>query len=442
MAINKQTNTILFVSQSFYPAVGGVSTLLLNVADFIQKKGYRIHTIHFEIPGADKELKISGIPITQHVIPSELMSDSIKKGYADFKEIIYGHLHGLKDFPYSNIQEVPGYEDFISVSELFLKQVCRVISEENIDIVHLHDYQVIGCLSALPVGVKSVFSLHAPLLKNVNPVVSNWLVKYLNKANALVFSVDEYSQTAIEVGLPKEKISTLPPIIDPKIMDINSDTPIPPLSKISKNDIVITCVQRFDSKSGQYQLVSAFSEITNRHPNARLLLVGGPSFTDSISSVRQRYYSEVVDLIGKLGLKDKVILAGNVDYLDLPRVYRRSDIVVMLSKMECFGLAVSEAMYHGKPVVVTDVGGLAYQVKHGYNGFRVKPRNIPNTAKYLDLLVSDVKLQTKMGNNGKKFFNRYLDPRVIMPKYVQIYSRILRGKNPVGGYDYLYNQIR
>ncbi len=435
--------SVLFVSQSFYPSVGGVSTLLLNLSRYLHKAGYNIHAIHFEMPENQSASKKIGYKIIHHVINKSLLSDKVFQGYAKFKEVIYQHLHGLIKFQYAQIEDVPGYTEYITCSELFSNKLRSVVSKENIDLVHLQDYQVLGVLSALPYGIKSIFSLHAPLLSNIDPKVSEWLMRYIRKADAVVFSVPKYSEVANTLlDIPKSKIATIPPIIDKAVMESANSSPIKTFEQFSDKTNFVTCVQRFDSKSGQLQLIESFALICKKHPNVFLVLVGGRSFTDSISNVRKNYFQEAVDLVKKLKIDDRVIFLGNVDYLNLPQIYKQSDIVVMLSKMECFGLAITEAMYHSKPVIVTDVGGLAYQVNQGYNGFKVKPGDIKETSRLLDLLLSSSSKRRVMGHNARLFFNKLLDPDKIMPKYLDLYSSVLSKRMHEVNYDYLYNQLR
>lgn len=433
--------SILFVSQSFYPSVGGVSTLLLNLSKYLCESGFKVHAIHFEIPDNNVTSEAASYEITQHTINKSDLSNKDLQGYAMFKEVIYRHLHGLDEFRFGGIEAIPGYFEYLKCSELFSEKLRSVISKEPIDIVHFQDYQVLGSISVLPSQIRSIFSLHAPLLQSINPKVSNWLMRYLDKVNALVFSVPEYSNTAFSLGVPMSRIATIPPIIDTSVMETVQSESVT-LNRFLEIGKIVTCVQRFDSKSGQLQLIESFSKISKKHSDAYLVLVGGGSFTDTISNIRRNYYQDAVELVNKLGLKKRVIFLGNVDYLYLSQVYRSSDIVVMLSKMECFGLAISEAMYENKPIIVTDVGGLAYQVRDGYNGYKVKPRDIDSTSRYLDLLLSSTRKRELMGRNSRVFFDKFLNPRLILPKYLDLYISVLSNRMHAVNYEYLYNQLR
>jgi glycosyltransferase involved in cell wall biosynthesis len=441
-SVNKK-RSILFVSQSFYPGVGGVSTLLLNLSHYLAKLNYKIYAIHFEISNHLTVSETLGYPIREYIISRSEIPKKVFQGYASFKEEIYQHLHGLKSFKYQKIEDVPGYKDFVFCSELFSKHILNVISDNNIDLVHFQDYQVMLGLSAIPLDMPSIFSLHAPLIDNINKTIASWLVRYGNKANKMIFSIPQNSEIAIKYGLRPEKSIVLPPIIDKDIMSGVAELPNV-FRQIPQWATVVTCVQRFDSKSNQIQLIKAFSKISNKYQNSYLVFIGGRSFTDSISNIRKNYFLEAQSLVRNLNLENKIIFTGNIDYTNLSQIYRQSDVIVMLSKMECFGLAITEAMFHSKPVLVTDVGGLAFQVKNGVNGYTVKPGDINSTAKLLGRLIDSKKLRIKMGNESKRIFRENFDPEKIIRDYHRLYQSLLFPTilgDPLN-YDYLYNLLR
>lgn len=420
-----QNKSILFSSQSFYPGVGGVSTLLLNLTKYLSNHGFDLYALHLEMPKSIESSEVlNKYNIKEYIIPKSEISSDIYDGYAKFKEIVYQHLHGLGKFEYNSIYEVPGYDDYYKLAGIYSEHLLSVLTEEKIDIVHFQDYQVMPCIAVVPSCIKSVFSLHAPLLNSINPVLSEWFKKYMSSSDKVILSINDYLEVAKKIGVRSEDIAVIPPIIDTELMsykgnvdDINLNLP--------EDSIVITCVQRFDSKSGQGQLVRAFNEVNKRYKNAYLVLVGESSFTDTISSVRRNYFSEIKELVKTLQLNDNVIFAGNIDYSKLSTIYDKSDIVVMLSKMECFGLAVNESMYKGKPLVVTSVGGLASQVRDGDNGFVVGVDNIQETTSALIRLCESVDLRNKFGKNSKLIFSREYDPGVVLPKYYNLYRDLL-----------------
>ncbi len=421
-----QNKSILFSSQSFYPGIGGVSTLLLNLTKYLSNHGFNLYALHLEMPKSDESTEmLKKYHIKEYIIPKSEISTDIYLGYAKFKEIVYQHLHGLGDFEYNSMYDVPGYNDYYKLSSIYSEYLLKILIKEKIDIVHFQDYQMMPGIAAVPSCIKSVFSLHAPLLNTINPVLSEWIKKHISSSDKVILSIDDYSEVAKMIGVQKDNISVIPPIIDTELMNYSDEVEENINLNFPTGSVVITCVQRFDSKSGQDQLVRAFNEVRKKYNNTYLVLVGESSFTDTISGVRKNYFLEIKELVDKFKISDRVIFVGNVDYSKLSAIYNKSDIVVMLSRMECFGLAINESMYKGKPLVVTNVGGLASQVRDGINGFVVEVGNIPETINALSKLCESVKLRNSLGKNSKLIFMKEYDPKIVLPKYYNLYCDLL-----------------
>jgi len=79
-----------------------------------------------------------------------------------------------------------------------------------------------------------------------------------------------------------------------------------------------------------------------------------------------------ISLTDKLGIRDYVFFPGRTP-AEAPLYYVASDIVVVPSLREAWGLLATEAMACGKPIIASKVGGLPGQVIDGYNGFLVPP---------------------------------------------------------------------
>jgi len=96
----------------------------------------------------------------------------------------------------------------------------------------------------------------------------------------------------------------------------------------------------------------------------------------------------------------------------LPYYYSASDIVVMPSHYESFGMVALEALASGTPVIASNVGGLRYIVNDGKSGFLVPPRSPETVANRIRDLVNDPALRRKMGENGVRTAQRFSWPAV------------------------------
>lgn len=114
------------------------------------------------------------------------------------------------------------------------------------------------------------------------------------------------------------------------------------------------------------------------HPDARLLIVGGASGTEGEHTVAQ-----VRGLVDTLGLRGRVQLVPPQPHHILSTYYRASDVVIVPSRSESFGLVALEAAACGVPVVASAVGGLQSLIDHGETGYLVEERTPERFAHYL-----------------------------------------------------------
>ena len=417
---------ILFISQSFPPSIGGVSTLLYNLCCQLNRLDYYISALHFDVshqsPGSAHVLPF----IMDYSVSRDELSSEILRGYAAFKEVLYLHFHDLSPFGYSDIESIPGYDEYLVCLSVFAKELASIVRTNEIDLIHLHDYQLLPLVISIDPPVPTCVSIHAPITDRISPIVVAWIKKFAIGYDYLVLSIPRYAQILSEKGIPEHKLAVIAPLMG---MELRNANPSNRLESDINASLIISAIQRFDSKSGHVQLIKAFAKVAEEYPNILLRLVGGKSFTDSISDVRRDYYHQAKSLVYKLGINKLVRFEGGVDYGDLGNIYENSNIIAILSKMECFGIVVSEAMSYSLPVIVTNVGGLAFQVEHQKTGLHVPVGNIPETARALSILVKSQKLREQYGNAGYERFLQYFQPKQNLNKQVELYRRMVHEYN-------------
>jgi len=108
-------------------------------------------------------------------------------------------------------------------------------------------------------------------------------------------------------------------------------------------------------------------------------------------------------LIERYGLEDAVTFTGKIDKDELARLYASSEIAVVPSLYEGFGLPAAEAMSCGLPIISTRAGALPEVVgEDGKAGFLIPPADPDNLAIALKRLLSDKQLGKRMGDTGRK----------------------------------------
>jgi len=123
---------------------------------------------------------------------------------------------------------------------------------------------------------------------------------------------------------------------------------------------LIGIVGRLQRWKGMHVLIDALPAVRSHHPDARVVIVGGPHEPEPA------YPAQLREQVTRLGLGDAVIFAGYQP--DVPRWMQAMDIVVHASDREPFGIVVVEAMALGKPVVAGAAGGPAEVITPGVDG--------------------------------------------------------------------------
>jgi glycosyltransferase involved in cell wall biosynthesis len=153
------------------------------------------------------------------------------------------------------------------------------------------------------------------------------------------------------------------------------------------NAPVILYVGRISPHKGVDLLVEAFKKVEQQLPNARLIVVGKPTFRNYFKALKE--------------MSDKsIIYAGYVPDEDIPSYYAACDVYATATLWEGFNLPLVEAQACGKPVVAFNFGPHPEVVENNNTGILVKLRDIDGMADAIVKILIDVDLQAEMGRNA------------------------------------------
>jgi N-acetyl-alpha-D-glucosaminyl L-malate synthase BshA len=127
----------------------------------------------------------------------------------------------------------------------------------------------------------------------------------------------------------------------------------------------------------------------------------------------------------KLGVKEKVIFVGELTLDQKLHYFAMSDMVVVPSLQEAFGLVVSEAMACGKPVIGSRVGGIPDQIIDGFNGFLVQPRNPTEIAEKILWLIDHSSEAEFMGMRGREIAVKKFNIERRIDHILLLYQKLL-----------------
>lgn len=153
-------------------------------------------------------------------------------------------------------------------------------------------------------------------------------------------------------------------------------------------------VGRLAPEKNLAMLVRAFAQTkeTEHDPNWQLLFVGdGPE------------RALLQNLAAELGIEKHVIFAGGCPWYEVPEWLAKSDVLVLPSKSEPWGLVVNEAMVCGMPVIVSETCGCAPDlVQNDRNGFTFDPKNQGELENRLQFFIQNPDLIPAMGEESLK----------------------------------------
>ena len=279
--------------------------------------------------------------------------------------------------------------DFDIFTETGMKN-CREL-DVNGDIVFVHDPQPVLLINK-KTSNKWIWRCHIDVSAPDQRVWA-FLQESVSKYDAAVFSAPSFAQK-----LPIRQF-LVAPSIDP-FSDKNCELPQETISGvldkygISRDKPIITQISRFDRLKDPLGVIETF-KLVKKHVDCQLLLAGGTAADDP----------EGLQVLEEVRAKAKddedihILLMAQND-LEINALQRASDIILQKSLKEGFGLTIAEALWKGKPVVASAVGGIPLQVTHKYSGMLC--HSIEGAAFAVKQLLQSPAYAKKLGENGRE----------------------------------------
>ncbi|MBI3379741.1 glycosyltransferase [Candidatus Gottesmanbacteria bacterium] len=171
---------------------------------------------------------------------------------------------------------------------------------------------------------------------------------------------------------------------------------------ITSDEKIILFVGRIDPIKGISILINAVSKLSKKFTdfkdNFKVLLIGGD--IESRTFWRNPEVIKIQTLIERLDLACCIKFIGNRPHNVLPYYYSASDIVIMPSRYESFGLVVLEAMASGTAVIASKVGGLSYLIKDKVSGRFFRSGDVENLGEVIWELLNDDKQRDNLGKKA------------------------------------------
>ena len=372
------------IGMVLYPTFGGSGVVGTELGKALAKKGHQVHFITYSQP--------------------------VRLG--SFHENIFYHEVSVSNYPLFDYQP---YE-----TELASKLV-DVVKHEKLDLLHVHyaiphasaAFMAQQILKTQGINIPFITTLHGTDITLVgrDPSFEPVIRFCINVSNAVTTVFESLKQDTIKHFGIERPIHVISNFI--QIENTDSADAIQELrTKYAKEGQKIVChISNFRPVKRVEDVILIFSEI-QRNLDAKLILVGdGPD----------RQMAE--KLSRKLGLIDQVIFFGKVR--DTNHILEFSDLFLLPSETESFGLAALEAMAAGVPVISSNTGGIPEVNIEGYSGYLSDVGDIESMARNAVDLLSDAKKLALFRIQAKERAALFsLDK--ILPQYEHLYQEEIK----------------
>ena len=356
-------------------SIGGAEIATLNIATELAQRGHEVHVITI----GDKELKGDN--------EGDFYTHYIQLGVAPEASLWGAISYAVKAF--AQIRRIN--PDIVHAQRFYREGLAAFLAK-----VLLKKRYCIWCQGAdiyLSWRFKGIAS--KLFLKRVNAVISltqNMKDKIHEISNRNAFVIPNGIDLSRFGGLSHQDTDTLA---------VNGER-------------TILFVGRLHPLKGVNYLIEAMSAIIRKNPKVKLLLVGD-------GEERQNLGNLVIDQ----GLSKCVTFIGQIPNEKVSQYMAASDVFVLPSLSEGFGVVNLEAMACGLPIVATNVGGIPEIVKDGENGFLVEPENSVEIAEKVLMLLENDDLRRQISQNNLHKIRNY-SWEAAVDKLEKVYQGVLK----------------
>jgi D-inositol-3-phosphate glycosyltransferase len=219
------------------------------------------------------------------------------------------------------------------------------------------------------------------------------------------------------------KVVTIPPGVDLSLFRPMDKTTAKEQVGVAATDRNILFAGRIEPLKGVDTLLCAIALIHEQAPelvkNVCVTIIGGDPWNDDPDEEMARLHQ----LRNELGVSEVVTFVGAKDQEVLPNYYAAAEMVVMPSHYESFGMVALEAMAMRKPVIASEVGGLAFLVQDGINGFHVPSRDPESLAERIYTLLSDEACRQRLAWQACEYSQGFAWPNIV-DQMIEVYADV------------------
>ena len=364
-----------------YPTFGGSGVVATELGMRLARMGHKVHFITYSQP-----------------VRLDILEPNI-----------YYHEVNVHDYPLFQYQP---YELALS------SKMVETVENEKLDVLHVHyaiphayaAYMAREILADRGICIPIITTLHGTDITLVgrNPSYKPAVTFSINHSDVVTSVSESLRADTKEIFGIERPIEVIPNFVDPEVFE--DSKPCPRTSLAPEGEFIITHVSNFRKVKRIPDVVEVFARIAREVP-ARLVFMGdGPE--------RERAEAQVKSL----GLLNRVSFLGKTN--EVERVLTASDLTLLPSETESFGLAALESMAAGAPVISSNTGGIPEVNVNGVSGYTFPVGDVEGMAHAaIRLLKNPVEL-AKLKASTLAHAAQFHIERII-PRYLEVYERAL-----------------
>ncbi|MFN5942246.1 MAG: N-acetyl-alpha-D-glucosaminyl L-malate synthase BshA [Bacteroidota bacterium] len=365
-----------------YPTFGGSGVLATELGMALSQKGHEIHFITYQQP------------VRLYFHPN-----------------IYYHEVSVPTYP---LFDFPPYETALTST------LVNVITNNNLDLLHVH--------YAIPHASAAYFARQIlkksgrdiPYITTLHGTDITLVGRDQTYAPVVAFSINESDAiTAVSHNLKDETISSFPIEKDIHVIhnfiDINrfyqSDKDHFKKMLAPNGERILAHVSNFRKVKRVEDVIHVFQKVREKMPCKLLMIGDGPERPNAEELSRSLEVCNDIRFLGKQEQMDEILSI--------------SDLFILTSSYESFGLSALEAMSCGVPVISTNAGGLGEINVHGFTGYLINVGDVEDMATHAFSILENETVLNQFKNQAKEHAMKF-EKQFIIPQYEQLYNEVVQ----------------
>ena len=327
-------------------------------------------------------------------------------------------VHERVRFHEVTVTPYPLFDPYPPYTLALATKMAEIADYEKLDILHVH-YAIPHAISAhlareiVGSRLKFVTTLHGTDITLVGRDPSYLpITKFGIEVSDGVTAVSEWLKEETAKNFATEKqIRVIPNFVDPARFRPHQR----PRHHLfgESGDKILCHVSNFRPVKRIQDVLAVFERVSKSIPSRLLMIGDGPDRSRAEAFCRDR------------GLRDRVFFLGNIPNIE--ELLGASDLFLLPSEAESFGMAALEAMASEVPVIGTRAGGMPEVVMEGENGYLLTVGDVEGMAARAIEILSDPVLQRRLGVAGRELAEQRFNVAQVVPLYRQFYEEVIAG---------------